>query len=400
MSGPLRTQVAIVGAGPVGAFAALRLSQLGMDVVLLEAHSSCPEDMRASTLHPPSIAMLETMGLRGDLEAQGLLAPVYHYRNRQTGDVIDFDLGEIADATPYPYRLQCEQFKLARLATARLQSASPGSVLFGHRVNWLEQDANGVTIQAEGPYDIRSIRADYVIAADGANSTIRKMLAIPFIGFTYPERFMTLSTRYPIEDVIQGLALVNYVADPAEWCVILRVPEFWRVLVPASVDESDAELLSDPRAAGVFSGLVGDPTVRTEHRTLYRIHQRVVESFGRGRVMLAGDAAHLNNPLGGFGMNSGLHDAWNLVHKLEAIMREGASAEVELARYDRQRRTVMHEFIQAQTIHNKKMLEAGTDAQPQYQAEMQAIRNDPERRREYLLKQAMIRSLEREAEIS
>jgi 3-(3-hydroxy-phenyl)propionate hydroxylase len=399
MTAPLRTRVAVVGAGPVGAFAALRLSQLGIDVVLLEAHGSCPEDMRASTLHPPSIAMLETMGLRAELELQGLRAPIYHYRNRQTGEVIEFDLGEISDVTPYPYRLQCEQFKLARLATARLEAARPGSVLFNHRTSWVEQDAGGVTLHVETPIEMRSIRADYVIAADGANSTIRKIAGIPFVGFTYPERFMTLSTRYPIEDRIAGMAYVNYVADPSEWCVILRVPEFWRVLVPAAPEESDDALLSDARAAAVFAGLVGDASVETRHRTLYRVHQRVVETYRRGRILLAGDAAHLNNPLGGFGMNSGLHDAWNLVHKLDAIFHRGAAAEPELARYDLQRRTVMHEFIQSQTIHNKKMLEAGAAAQPRYQAEMKAISEDPERRREYLLRQAMIRSLEREAEL-
>jgi 3-(3-hydroxy-phenyl)propionate hydroxylase len=206
-----------------------------------------------------------------------------------------------------------------------------------------------------------------------------------------------------VEEAISGLALVNYVADPDEWCVLLRVPEFWRVLVPAAEDETDAALISDAKKNDVFRRLVGDAVeaLQTDHRTIYRVHQRVARTYRGGRVLLAGDAAHLNNPLGGFGMNSGVHDVWNLTEKLIAIYAEGGDADRLLDLYDRQRRAVMHEFVQAQTIRNKKMLETSSaDAQAANQREMEAILKDDGRRRDYLMTQAMLKSVERAAAIA
>jgi 3-(3-hydroxy-phenyl)propionate hydroxylase len=394
-----RTEVVVVGAGPVGAVAAYRLALAGIDVVLLEAEAACPQDMRASTLHPPTLEMMAELGVLATLEAQGLRAPIYHYRNRRTGEVLAFDLGELADLTPYPYRLQCEQFKVARLLTGLLETMPNAAMHFNQRVLDIEQTDGGVTVKVEGPYEILTYATDYVIAADGANSLARKLLGIAFDGFTYPERFLTLSTSWPIEDAMADLAYVNYVADPEEWCVLLRVPEFWRVLVPADHDAPEKALLSDDKKTRVFERLVGRASaeaLRTDHRTIYRVHQRVATTYRGGRVLLAGDAAHLNNPLGGFGMNSGVHDVWNLTEKLIAILRDGAPADAALDLYDRQRRTIMHEFVQTQTMRNKAMLETSSaDTQAANQREMAAILADDERRRDYLATQAMLKSLER-----
>jgi 3-(3-hydroxy-phenyl)propionate hydroxylase len=400
-----RTRVVVIGAGPVGVIAAYRLVRAGIDVVVLESEPRCPEDMRASTLHPPTLEMLSDLGVLETLEAEGLRAPVYHYRNRRTQEVLAFDLNELADLTPFPYRLQCEQFKITRLLT-RLIAADPhGEVRFSRRLLGFDQDANGVTLSVEAPFAIEALKCDYVIAADGANSLARKLLGITFEGFTYPEKFLTLSTKMAIEEAIPGLAFVNYVADPEEWCVLLRVPEFWRVLVPAAEADRDEDLLSDAKKTDVFRGLLGAEAagaVRTHHRTIYRVHQRVAQTYRGGRVLLAGDAAHLNNPLGGFGMNSGVHDAWNLTDKLICLLGGGGGdADALLDRYDRQRRTVMNEFVQAQTIRNKKLLESSSaEAQVTNQREMEAIIRDDERRRDYLMTQAMLKSRAREAAIA
>ena len=397
-----RTRVLVIGAGPVGVTAAYRLALHGIDVILIEAEASCREDMRASTLHPPTLEMLSALGVLDALEAQGLRAPVYHYRNRRTNEVLAFDLGDISDLTPYPYRLQCEQFKISRLLTRLVDEHPLGSVRFSRRALAFDQDDEGVTVHVEAAFKIETYRADYVIGADGANSVVRKWLDIPFEGFTYPEKFLTLSTQWPIEESLQGLAGVNYVADPEEWCVLLRVPQYWRVLVPTLQTETDETLLSDDKKTAVFSRLVGSENavrLRTDHRTIYRVHQRVAKTYRAGRILLAGDAAHLNNPLGGFGMNSGVHDVWNLTEKLIAI-GQGAGADTLLDLYDRQRRTVMHEFVQAQTMRNKKALEAGSaEAQLAHQAEMAAILADDDRRRDYLMVQSMISSINRAASI-
>lgn len=397
----LSSKVVVIGGGPVGAVAALRLAQLGIDVTLLEQRADCPEDMRASTFHPPTLEMMQQLGLLDALDADGLRAPVYQYRNRRSGNVLELDMGEIADLTPYPWRLQCEQYKLARLATQALSELPNGRVLFQRRLLSFEQDTSGVSIHIESPLEIEHLKADYLIAADGSSSTVRKWLNVAFSGFTYPERFLTLSTAYPLEQHFDNLAKVNYISDADEWCVILRVPTLWRILVPARGNETDAELLSDARKDSVLHGLTGtQDEITTYHRTLYRVHQRVADNFRHGRVLLVGDAAHLNNPLGGFGMNSGIHDAWNLCEKLRRIYQEGADADRELDHYDRQRRTIAMDFVQAQTISNKKAMESpDANGVSEMESHLARMLKDDAARRTYMERQAMIQSLRREAEI-
>ena len=395
-----KTQIIIVGAGPVGTTAAYKFASEGIDVVLLEAHPNCPEDLRASTFHPPTLEMLSSFDIVDEMEAIGLRAPVYQYRNRQSGEYFSFDLGELSDVTKYPFRLQCEQFKLARLLADRLEKHDHAEVYFNHRLLTVEQDADGVTVQAESPMGIETFKADFIIACDGANSTVRKWMKVGFEGFTYPEKFVTFSTPEPLEEHFENLAMVNYVADPKEWMVLLRVPTLWRVLVPAH-DMDDDYITSDEMKSKVFQNLIGNPDVQTAHRTIYRVHQRVAEQYVDGRMILAGDAAHLNNPLGGLGMNSGIHDIWNLADKLIPAIKSGSAFAEPLGLYERQRQAVMRNFVQAQTIRNKKTLEStDPDAQQKYQAELSAILADDERRRDYLLGQAMFKSLELEASIT
>jgi 3-(3-hydroxy-phenyl)propionate hydroxylase len=396
-------QVLIVGAGPSGVVAAYALALRGIRVLLCEAQSHCVEDMRASTFHPPTLEMMSALGLFEALDAQGLRAPVFHYRNRRSNETFAFDLTEIADATAHPYRLQCEQYKLTRLVTEKLAAMPHAAVKFNHRLVHIAQDAAGVTARFDTPMALETYRADYVIGADGASSLVRKWLDVEFEGFTYPEKFLTLSTDYPLEDAFPNLANVSYMADAGEWCVLLRVPTLWRVLVPVADSDADTDCTSLAKKNAVFDGLLGagqGQHIRTEHRTAYRVHQRVAKTYVRGRIVLAGDAAHLNNPLGGFGMNSGVHDAWNLVDKLTAILLDDGDADALLAQYERQRRTVMLEFVQAQTIRNREALHyTSHEAQQAQERQMTALLADPSRRREHLLRQSMLTSRVREREI-
>jgi 3-(3-hydroxy-phenyl)propionate hydroxylase len=396
-----RTQVIITGAGPVGTVAAYYLARHGIDVVVLEAAASCEEDMRASTLHSPTLEMLSELGVSESLIADGLKAPVYHYRIRATNEVLEFDLGELADELEFPFRLQCEQYKLARLLAESLADHPNADIHFNSRVTAFRQDNDGVVVSAETPEGVQQYRADYLIAADGASSIIRKQLGVEFSGFTYPEKFLTLSTRTRIEDHLENLCYVNYVSDPTDWYVLLRVPTSWRVLVSITEDQSDEYILSDEKKNAVFDGLMGDgQMVETHHRTIYRVHQRVAKKFNHGRVLLVGDAAHLNNPLGGFGMNGGIHDAWNLVDKLVRILNEKANATELLDHYDRQRRMVMNDFVQSQTIRNKRMIEEGQETSQQHEwEEMRRINTDDALRRKFLLRQSMVQSLRDEANI-
>lgn len=389
-----KTQVAIIGAGPVGCVAAYHLAKNGIKVVLAEVGPDCAQDLRASTFHPPTLEMLDTLGITDELIAKGLKAPVYHWRERRTGEVFEFDLSEIADATSYPFRVQCEQYHLARMLAKKLEETPHAEVLFNHRMLHYVENDDKLDITLETPYGIEHIEADYLIGADGANSIVRKLIGVEFDGFTYPEKFLCLTTEEPLEDHLPNLSLVNYVSDPHEWTVLLRVPSLWRVLVPASEETPDEELLSDTKKEAVFDGLIGKPDVVTHHRTIYRVHQRVAKSFRLGRVCIIGDAAHLNNPLGGFGMNSGIHDAFNLCPKLVDILKDGADAEALLSKFDRERQTQTHDFVQEQTKLNMAYMREGAVGEHGLRKDaMQKLISDPVARRKFLLRQSMIESV-------
>ena len=392
------TDVVIIGAGPVGCIAAYYLSQHGVNVVLAEQGPDCAQDLRASTFHPPTLEMLDTLGLAEPLIEKGLKAPVYHWRERKTGEVYAFDLAELERETKFPYRIQCEQYHLAQMLAKKLAEADNAEVLFSHRMLGYHESEDGVIVSLESPYSIEKVSAKFVIGADGANSVVRKLIGVEFDGFTYPEKFLCLTTKEPLEEHFENLALVNYVSDPKEWTVLLRVPSLWRVLVPASEGEEDAVLLSDTKKEEVFEGLIGKPEVETAHRTIYRVHQRVAQSFRKGRVAIIGDAAHLNNPLGGFGMNSGIHDAFSLCPKLVSILKDGADPDQLLDAFDTARRRQTNDFVQEQTKQNMAFMRGGQDQAHSLRKEaMKRLTEDEVARREYLLRQSMLESV-REAE--
>ncbi|MEM7703958.1 MAG: NAD(P)/FAD-dependent oxidoreductase [Pseudomonadota bacterium] len=393
----LNVDVIVVGAGPVGTVAAYVLARQGIRVAICEAGTTHALDLRASTFHPPTLEMMDELGVAQDMIEYGLVAPKYHFRERETGEVIEFDMTEIADETRFPFRVQCEQHVMAGMLSERLEAHQLAHVMYQHRALGFTQDENGVEAWFETPYSVEKIRARYIIGADGGNSLIRKWLGTEFSGFTYPEKFLCLSTKLELADHFENLAYVNYVADPSEWLVLLRVPSVWRILLPASEETPDEELLSDQMRDEVFERLIGSPDVETQHRTIYRVHQRVVENFSHGRAFLVGDAAHLNNPIGGLGMNSGIHDVWNLQEKLAHCLEHGHDPEL-FERFDRQRRSVTNSFIQAQTIQNKELLEHGSaEGHARKFARMKAARDDPAQRRDFLMRQSMLDSL-REAE--
>jgi 3-(3-hydroxy-phenyl)propionate hydroxylase len=169
---------------------------------------------------------------------------------------------------------------------------------------------------------------------------------------------------------------------------------------PTRIDETDEEALSDISVQGrlqKFFPKSGDYEIA--HRNLYVTHQRVAASFVKGRVLLAGDAAHVNNPIGGMGLNGGIHDAMNLTEKLAPVWKGDASIE-ELARYDVQRRTTAIRFVQAQTIQNKKRLEENDpDVRQANLNELRDTASDPVRAKEFLMGTAMLTSVRDAAEL-
>ena len=388
--------VAIAGGGPAGLVSALVLATAGIQVTVLERNAKSAQDLRASTFHPPTLDMLERFGLAQELLTQGLVARYTQQRDRTVGVIAQFDMQLLENDTRYPYRLQCEQWKLNDLLIQRLSKFSHVTVLMNAQVESVEQDAQGVSVNALINARPERLRADYLVGADGAWSAVRQSLRLAFDGFTYAERFLVVSTAFEFADHMPKLSYVNYVSDPQEWCVLLRVPTLWRVLFPTRAQESDDAVLTDAAIEARMQALLPRPSrYDTVHRTLYKVHQRVAAKFRRGRVVLAGDAAHINNPIGGMGMNGAVHDAFNLSDKLVQILNHGAD-DALLDRYERQRRAVAIEYINANTARNKKIMEErDPHVRRETQDHLRAIADDPVASRDYLRKTSMMDALQR-----
>jgi 2-polyprenyl-6-methoxyphenol hydroxylase-like FAD-dependent oxidoreductase len=392
-------RVIVVGAGPVGLTAALALGKRGIPSVLLEAEPAPVMELRGSTFHPPTLDLLDEFGIVPRMIEVGLKAPTWQFRDRETGPVATFDLSLLAGDTNHPYRVQCEQWKLMRFLEEELRKLPGHDIRYGHRVMSVQQDAGSVTLTAETPAGPVLVVGRYAIAADGARSAVRRSLDVEFDGFTYPELFLIASTDFRFEDTLTDIAYVNYIADPLEWLVLLRVPDLWRVLVPAPENADRDKLLLDENLQSVLQRVVPrSAPYRIAHRSIYPVHQRVAKSFHHGRVLLAGDAAHINNPLGGMGMNGGMQDAFNLADKLAEIWA-GADDRL-LGRYDRQRRTVAVEAVQQQTHRNQQILsERDPETRKKSLDAMRRTAADRASAREYMLRSSMIASMRRAAEI-
>ncbi|HEX9434685.1 MAG TPA: FAD-dependent monooxygenase [Burkholderiales bacterium] len=377
--------VLIAGAGPVGLAAANVLADAGIAVTVLEAEARLPQSLRASTFQPPTLDLLARFGATARLIEMGRIARQVQYRDR-AGWIAELDFGVLADDTQHPFRVQCEQYRLNHVLAERLHD-----IRFGAQLTAVDQDADGVTVTVNGA---EKLRADWLIGADGGRSRVREALGIALEGFTWPERFLVASTPFDFAQVMPRLADVSYFADPQEWFFLLRVRDVWRAMFPTRAEESEAEILSDASIERRLQRVHAKPgRYEIAHRTLYSVHQRVAESYRRGRVFLAGDAAHLNNPLGGMGMNGGIHDAFNLAEKLAAVIR-GEKPVEELERYERQRRPVALEYVNRITIANKRHLEMhDAGEQRRWRAELAHAASDRAAQREYMLRISMIASL-------
>ena len=355
-------RVCVVGAGPVGVVAAIACAKKGLQVTLFEAEREIDHSPRAATTHPSTLEMLAELGLLAEFKSRGLVARHFQFRDGATNTLVaEFDHEVLRDETPYPYVIQTEQHKLAELGLRRLAAMSAASVYVGTRVTDVVQDEELVRVHIEGPAGLERRDFDYVIGCDGGRSTVRKCLDVEFEGYTWPERFLVLTTLFDFQAAL-GCCMRNYISDPEEWTNLFKVTGDdlkgrWRAVFPARENETDDDAFSEVSVSRRMSRLVErHPTELVVHRNIYRVHQRVAKTFRRGRVFLAGDAAHVNNPVGGLGLNCGIHDAMEIAETLHPVTSGQATAEL-LDRYERRRRPLNIEYVQQQTVANKKRLE-------------------------------------------
>jgi 3-(3-hydroxy-phenyl)propionate hydroxylase len=395
--------VLIAGGGPVGLLCAWLLGRRGIPVRLFDDNDGPQADPRAATTHPATLDLLDEDGLAANMARVGLVAPIFQFWDRPSGErVAQFDHAILAGDTKHPFVVQCEQFKTAKLILARLRKLPNVELLFGHEVVGVTPSGNAVSIDVRGQNGVTSHAGAYLIGADGGRSVVRKQSAIAFDGFTWPERFIVLTTPYDFE-AERGYCYRSYFADPDAWCNCFKVsaegpPGLWRTVFPTDPTQSEADLMSDAGVQARLQTFFPSPSpYEVVHRNLYVTHQRVAATFRKGRVLLAGDAAHVNNPIGGMGLNGGIQDAVNLADKLARVLCDGAPDRL-LDLYDRQRRTVAVDFVQEQSITNKRRLEArDADTRRKNLDELREMAADPARARQFLLRSSMIVSQQRAA---
>lgn len=386
--------VLIVGAGPVGLSCALFLVRRGIPVAVFEQESELPRDMRASTFHPATLDMLGDAEVVQYLLDQGVKAPRWQYRKHESGECAVFDLSVLADRTAHPYRLQCEQFHLTRAICDKLSGNPLFKIKFNAPVGSVSQDETGVEITVTGDKGDYPVRGSYVIGADGAKSVVRKAMGLDLTGQTYEVTSLTVAVRYPFDEHIEGLLPVNYCWTHDSHFSLMQLKTVWRVGYSPRQGQSYDEALQPEQIEARLQEIHPKPgRYDVAHAAAYTIHRRVVDSFRKGRILLAGDSAHLNSPSGGMGMNSGIHDAENLCGKLAEIILNGADPAL-LDRYSRQRRHIAVEDVQVRSDRNYRRHRVKTPEERQeVWSEFLRVTSDRELMTEFLLESSMFQSL-------
>ncbi len=398
-----RAAVIVAGGGPVGLIVALMLGRAGIAVTLFDKGDIIHSQPRAATIHPATLDILDALGAYALLEPQGIVCPIVNYYDGKL-KLASFDHALLKGETRHPWVLQCEQDKLSRTLFAMGKANSNIAFRTATKVIGCSQRDDAVEVVVEAA-DGRQERHEalYLVGADGARSTIRKAIGVEFEGFTYPERCMIIGTPYDF--AADGYAYRNYIADPDEWYNLFKIswqgpPGIYRLVAPVRPDEP----------------LDGDRALETAQRKLqrfnprphsydiafydcYTVAQRVAATFRKGRILLAGDSAHLNSPIGAMGMNSGIHDAVNLAENLIRVLG-GEESDAALDRYVRQRRHVAIAHVQTATIANKQNLEQRDPIKRQrYRDEMRRRAEDPALAKAFLMRTALIDSLRDAAKI-
>ena len=396
-------RILIVGGGPVGLFSAIRLVGFGIPITLIDKSPQVSDDIRASTIHPPSLEMMEPYGITDEILKTGIKVRQWQIRNHTTGDKVIFDLDNISDETDYPYRVQFEQSKICMIMDRKLRASPLAEVRYGTEFLSLTEDSDGIAIDVKTNQGQEKIFGQFLIAADGGNSPVREYLGLAFEGSTYPEKTVLVTTPFPFHEHIDGLSSVSYCWEEKGNFSLLQLPNQWRASLYFPENMSTDAVLADQHIQKQLHNICpisGSFTILDKR--VYRVHQRIVSRYDHGRIALAGDAAHINSPSGGMGMNGGLHDAHNLTEKLNEILSRKNNRNYDdlLDLYSRQRKPIAEQQIIKQADENRKrMTEKNRRKRQQSLDELRAITKDPIKCKNFLMKSSMFEGLRQASEI-
>ena len=333
---PRTADVLIVGAGPVGLTLAASLQARGVDVVVVDKAAEVARTSRAAVIHARTLEVLHTIDVTDELVRRGVIVPRFTLRDRDRALLtIDFD----GLPTPHPYTLMLPQDITEDVLTARLAELG-GRVHRPYELALLEQDGDGVTATMTGG---ETVRASYVVGADGMHSAVREQAGIGFAGDTYGQSFVVADVHLDWE--FDEREVMLYFA-PAGLLVVAPLPGGrHRIVATADVapehpDRDDIQALLDARGPRRRPALVKDVVWSSR----FRVHHRLADRYREGRVFLAGDAAHVHSPAGGQGMNTGIQDAVALAAPLARVLRDGADERI-LDGYEAERRPVAADVV-------------------------------------------------------
>jgi 2-polyprenyl-6-methoxyphenol hydroxylase-like FAD-dependent oxidoreductase len=333
---PRTTDVLIVGAGPVGLTLAASLKARGVDVVLVDKAAEVAHTSRAAVIHARTLEVLQSIHVSDELVRRGVIVPRFTVRDRDRALLtIDFD----GLPTRYPYTLMLPQDITEDVLAGRLAELG-GQVHRPYELVRLEQDEDGVTATMLGG---ETVRASYTVGADGMHSAVREQIGIGFEGDTYGQSFVVADVHLDWEF---GDSEVMLYFAPAGLLVVAPLPGGrHRIVATADVapehpDRDHIQALLDARGPQKRPALVNDVVWSSR----FRVHHRLADRYREGRVLLAGDAAHVHSPAGGQGMNTGIQDAVALAPRLAAVLRDGADEHV-LNGYEAQRRPVAADVV-------------------------------------------------------
>ncbi|MGH7821996.1 MAG: bifunctional 3-(3-hydroxy-phenyl)propionate/3-hydroxycinnamic acid hydroxylase, partial [Candidatus Binatia bacterium] len=329
----MRASVLVVGAGPTGLVLANLLGRAGVSTLLVERNAETVSEPRAVSIDDESLRTLQTIGLADAMRQHLLWSTGYNYI-APSGRCF----ARIEPTTTeygYPRRSNFHQPTLERILRQGLERFREVSVSFGHELESLRQDEDGVSARLVTPGgDAVEARADWLVACDGARSTVRTLVGIGMVGSTYEQQWLIVDTANDTD----GYRHSRFFCNPRRPTVSVPGPgrtRRWEFMLRPG--ESAEEMLEPQAVRALLRPHRGDALAEIVRTAVYTFHARVAERWSERRIFVAGDAAHLTPPFAGQGMNIGIRDATNLAWKLAAVSR-GAIGPRLLESYERERR--------------------------------------------------------------
>ena len=399
-------QVIVIGAGPVGLVTALGLAQKGVKVLVLEKNSiEVPPQWRGSTIHPPTLAIFDELGLADEIISGAIKVEVLQYRDLEITNVVNYHYGCLAGIVKFPFRLQFEQYKVLKLLRNAAALDSNIDIRYESLIESVSQDPDGVSVAVSQARTKHVLRADWLVGADGSHSAVRKALNIELDGFTYPYPTTVVATPFKFEECFPGLAPVSYWSGPTGRLSLIRTPDIWRIAMTTPLEgvdiaSDDKGSISEPSrdfivAIDLLLNLlpgVSLADLELKQYEVYRSHQRIAREFSVKRIALAGDAAHLTTTNGGMGLNSGVQDAAALVKALVVAIPQNSYQPI--SQYAKERKEFCADFLQPTTTINHKTVD-----NPDYEArsarlnELMAETSNPEIVKQVIARASMISDL-------